>query len=51
MRLDGHDDLFEGAVAGSFAEAVHRAFHLPGAVPDAREGVGGGKAKVVVAVS
>ena len=50
MRLDGHDDLLEGAVAGSLAEAVDGALNLPGAVPDARERVGGGKAKVVVAV-
>jgi len=32
------------------ADAVHRAFHLAGAIPDCRDGVRHGESKIVVAV-
>ena len=32
--LQDHNDLFERGVAGTFADAVDRAFNLPGAVHD-----------------
>ena len=46
----GHDDLFQRAVAGPFADAVDRALDLPGAGLDGGQAVGHGQAQVVVAV-
>ncbi len=46
----GHDDFFEGGIAGAFADAVDGAFDLAGAALNAGEGVGDGEAEVVVAV-
>ncbi len=48
--LQGHDDLFEGGVSGPLADAVDRAFDLPGAGLDGGQTVGDGQAQVVVAV-
>ena len=45
-----HDDFFERAVAGPFADAVDGAFDLAGAVLDGGQAVGDGQAEVVVAV-
>ncbi len=49
-RAQGHHDFFERAVAGPLADAVDRAFDLPGAVFDARQAVGHGQAQIVVAM-
>ena len=46
----GHDDLFQRAVAGPFAQAVDRTLDLPGAGLDGGQAVGHGHAQVVVAV-
>ena len=46
----GHDDLFQGAVAGPLADAVDRAFDLAGAAWHGGQAVGDGHAQVVVAV-
>ena len=46
----GHNDLFEGGVAGPFADAVDGTFDLPGAGADGGDGVGDTEAEVVVAV-
>src|SRR5690606_14261200 len=50
-RLDGHDDFFEGGVAGAFADAVDGAFDLPGAAARGGQGVRHGQAEVVVVVA
>ncbi len=47
--FEGHDDFFEGGVAGAFADAVDGAFDLTGAALDGGEGIGDGEAEVVVA--
>ena len=47
---DGHGHLLEARVARSFSDAVDGALNLPRSVGDAREGVGGGQAEVVLAV-
>ena len=49
-RLQGHDDLFERGVAGTFADAVDRAFDLPGADLAGGQAVGHRQAEVVMAV-
>ena len=49
-RPHGHDDFFEGAVAGPFAEAVDGAFDLAGAFLEGGQAVGDGQAQVVVAM-
>ena len=49
-RAQGHDDFFEGAVAGPLADAVDGAFDLPGALLHGGQAVGHGQAQVVVAV-
>ena len=49
-RAEGHHYFFERAVAGPFADAVHRAFDLPCPGFDRREAVGHGKAEIVVAM-
>ena len=46
----GHDDLFQRAVAGPLAQAVDRALDLPGAGLDGGQAVGHGHAQVVVAM-
>ncbi len=51
VGAEGHDNFFERCVAGTFADAVDGHFGLTGAVDDAADGVGGGHAQVVVAVS
>ena len=48
--LQCHDDLFERGVAGALADAVDRAFDLPGAGLAAGQAVGDGHAEVVVAM-
>jgi len=48
---DRHDNLFQGAVAGSLAQAVDGAFHLPGPFQDCRQAVGHRHAQVVVTVN
>ena len=50
QELEGHDDLFEGGVAGALAEAVDRGVHVGRAGLDAGQGVGRGHAEVVVGV-
>ena len=49
-RAQGHDNLFERAVAGPLAQPVDRALDLSGAGLDGREAVGHGHPQVVVAV-
>ena len=49
-RAQGHDDLFERAVAGPLAQPVDRALDLSGAGLDGGEAVGHGHPQVVVAV-
>ena len=49
-RLQRHDDFFERAVAGAFADAVDGAFDLARAGDHGRETVGHRHAQVVVAV-
>ena len=44
----GHHDLFERAVAGPLADAVDRAFDLPGADGQRGEAIGDGQPQVVV---
>lgn len=48
--VEGHDDFFEGGIAGAFAEAVdgHGEGGCAGLIGG--EGVGGGEAEVIVAV-
>ncbi len=48
--MHGHDDFFEGAVAGAFAQAVDGAFDLAGAFLEGGQAVGDGQAQVVVAM-
>ena len=48
--LHGHDDFFQGAVAGPFAEAVDGAFDLAGPFLHGGQAVGHGQAQVVVAM-
>ena len=51
MRVSrGHDDFFQGGVAGPLPDAVDAAFHLTGAGFDGGQTVGHGQAQVVVAV-
>ena len=45
-----HYYLFQGRVAGAFSQAVNSAFHLPGAMPDRRQGIGDRQPQVVVAM-
>mmetsp|Transcript_9450 Transcript_9450/g.38649 ORF Transcript_9450/g.38649 Transcript_9450/m.38649 type:complete len:493 (-) Transcript_9450:531-2009(-) len=47
---DGHRHLLQARVTRALADAVDGALNLPRAVGDAREGVGGGQAEVVLAV-
>ena len=47
---EGHDDFFEGGVAGAFAEAVDRRGERPGTGLVGGESVGCGHAQVVVTV-
>ena len=49
-HVERHDDFLERGVAGPFADAVDRAFHLPRPGLNGRERVGDREAKVVVAV-
>ena len=49
-RMQRHDDFFQRAVAGAFADAVDGALDLPGAGRDRGQAVGDGHAQVVVAV-
>jgi hypothetical protein len=49
-RAQGHDDFFQGGVAGAFADAVDGAFDLAGAVLDRGQRIGHGQAQVVVAM-
>jgi len=42
-RTERHDDLFQGTVPCPFADAVHRAFHLPLPRSDRGQNVGNGK--------
>lgn len=48
--LEGHDDFFEGCIAGSFAETIDRAFDLSRAGFDRRQAVGDGEAQVIMTV-
>ena len=41
-HLDRHDDFFQRAVTGAFADTVHRAFYLTSASVDGGEGVADG---------
>ena len=52
VAADGEDggELFEGGVAGAFADAVDGALDLADAGFDGGDGVGDGEAEVVVAV-
>ena len=49
-RAQRHHYFFQRAIAGPFADAVDRAFNLPGAVLDAGQAVGHGQAQIVVAM-
>ncbi len=49
-RAQGHDNLFKRAVAGPLADAVDRAFDLPGSGLNRRQRIGHGKTEIVVAV-
>ena len=49
-HFQGHDDLFEGGVAGPLADAVDRHFDLPGAGLDASQAVCDREAEVIVTV-
>ena len=46
----GHDDFFEGRVAGTFAEAANSHGEGRGAGTPGGKGVGGSHAQIVVAV-
>ena len=48
--LERHDDLFERGVAGALAQAVDRAFDLPGAMTDRGQRIGRRHAQIVVAM-
>jgi len=43
-----HDDLFDGGIAGPFADAVDAALHLAGAEFYSDQAVGHGQAQIVV---
>mmetsp|Transcript_50483 Transcript_50483/g.68642 ORF Transcript_50483/g.68642 Transcript_50483/m.68642 type:complete len:201 (+) Transcript_50483:1318-1920(+) len=47
---ESHDDLLERRVPRAFADAVYRAFNLPGAIESTGEGIGCGETKVVLTV-
>ncbi len=49
-RLQRHDDLFQGGVAGPLAQAVDGALDLARPALHPGQGVGDGQAQVVVAV-
>jgi len=49
--VEGHDDFFEGGIAGTFTDSVDGDFDLAGAAHDAFERVGGGHSEIVVAVA
>ena len=49
--LDGHHDLFQSGIAGALADTVDGNLRLPRTRHDTSKRVGGGHAKVVVAVS
>jgi hypothetical protein len=51
VLFDDHDYFFERSIAGSFSESIDRAFDLAGSVADAGDGVGCGKAEVIVAMT
>ena len=48
--FEGHDNLFERCIAGTFSNAVHGALYLTGTVFKSAERVCHGKAKVVMAM-
>ncbi len=50
-RAQGHDDFLHGGVAGALADAVDRAFGLPGAAFDRGQGIGDGQAQIVMAMT
>lgn len=50
QELEGDRDLFDGCVAGSFAEAVHRGVDVGGSAGDGCDACGGGQAEVVMGV-
>ena len=47
---NGHHDFLQGSVARALAQTVDRALHLPGTLNHRRQGVGYGKAQIVMAV-
>src|ERR1017187_1200358 len=49
-HIEGGGDLFQGRIAGSFADAVDGALHLAGAGGDGGQRVGDGETEVVVAM-
>ncbi len=49
-RAQRHDDFFQRAVAGAFADAVDRTLDLPCPVLDRRQAIAHGQAEIVVAM-
>ena len=47
---DGHDDLFQGGVAGALPNPVDRALQLAGTCLSSCQGVGGGHPQIVLAM-
>src|SRR5215467_12797407 len=50
-HVDGHDDFFQRSVAGPLANAIDRAFNLPGAGIDRGQAVGDRQSEVVVTMN
>ena len=48
--IEGHGDLLQGGIAGSFADAVDIAFHLAGPVFNCGQGIGHCQPQIIVAV-
>ncbi len=49
-RFERHDDLFHRRVAGPFANAIDRAFHLARALGDRRKGIGNPQPQIIMAM-
>ena len=48
MLTQNHHYLFQSSVACAFANAIDGAFYLPGAVRNARDGIGGGQSEIIM---